>query len=59
MRILPYTSNILISLAAGSSLNLNQNINNTWGVGGSHFSKILSINNETLFEAVNQENLFP
>lgn len=60
MRFLPYTSNILISLTAGSNLNLNRHINNTRGGGGNtSFSVTVSINTETLFEAVNQRSCFP
>lgn len=58
MRLLPYTSNILISLAAGSSLNLNRHINNMWGGKKAKFLGTIFINNKTLFETVNQENLF-
>lgn len=46
MRFLPYTSNILISLATGSNLNLNRHINNTWGKKLSS-SLTIFINNET------------
>lgn len=61
MRFLPYTSNILISLTAGSNLNLNRHINNTWGKKKNHtsFSITISINTETLFEAINQRSCFP
>lgn len=61
MRFLPYTSNILISLTAGSNLNLNRHMNNTWGKKKNHtsFSITISINTETLFEAINQRSCFP
>ena len=60
MRFLPYTSNILISLTAGSNLNLNRHINNTRGEQKhTSFSITISINTETLFEAVNKRSCFP